>query len=59
MTLIALPPSMSPTLAVVSASSRPSRMAAIALAAATTALRPASGRTPAWAARPRNSATIR
>ncbi|HEY5429294.1 MAG TPA: hypothetical protein VIK04_09275 [Solirubrobacteraceae bacterium] len=32
---------------------------AIAFAAATTALRPVSGRTPAWAARPRSSATIR
>ena len=54
-----VPPSIVPMLAVVSSSSRPSRMAEIALAAAAIALRPVSGRTPACAARPRNSATIR
>ena len=58
-TFVAVPPVIVPTFAVVSASSRPSRMAATARAAATIALRPSSGRMPAWAARPWISATIR
>ena len=59
MTLAALPPSISPTLAVVSASRRPSRIAAIAAAAAAIALWPSSGRIPACASLPSNSATNR
>ena len=53
------PPWMEPTFAVVSSSMRPCGMAWTAWAAASTAERPSSGRTPAWAARPRNSAPIR
>ena len=58
-TLEAVPPSITPTFAVVSASSRPSFIAAIAAAAAAIALRPSSGRIPAWASAPSNSATSR
>ena len=54
-----VPPSMRPTLAVVSASSLPICIAATARAAAAIALRPASGRMPAWAARPRKLASSR
>ena len=50
--LPAMPPRISPTFAVVSASIRPSRMSAIARAAATMALRPSSGAIPECAARP-------
>ena len=50
---------MMPMLAVVSSSSLPSRIAATARAAATTALRPRSGAMPACAAAPRNSASMR
>ena len=53
------PPETEPTLAVVSSSMRPSGIAAMARAAASTALRPSSGRSPAWAARPWNSAPTR
>ena len=53
------PPAIVPTLAVVSSSRRPSGIAAIALAAARIALRPSSGRMPAWAAAPRNAACRR
>ena len=53
------PPSMLPTFVVVPASSRPSGIAATARAAARIALRPASGRMPACAARPWNSARSR
>ena len=53
------PPETEPTLAVVSSSMRPSGIAAIASAAATIALRPSSGRMPAWAAWPWNSAPTR
>ncbi len=56
-TLGALPPLMIPTLAVVSSSTRPRRMAATARAAASTALRPACGSMPAWAATPVNTAS--
>ena len=58
-TFVAVPPAIVPTFAVVSASRRPSSIAAIARAAATIALRPSSGRTPACAARPRTIASIR
>ncbi len=53
------PPSIVPTFAVVSWSSRPSFIAAIAAAAAAIALRPASGRIPEWASTPSKSAVIR
>ena len=53
------PPWIEPTLAVVCSSIRPSGMCAIAWAAARIAERPASGRMPAWAARPWNSAARR
>ena len=53
------PPSMRLTFAVVSASIRPRRIAPIARAAASIALRPSSGRTPACAAVPRKSALKR
>jgi hypothetical protein len=53
------PPWIEPTFAVVSVSMRPSRIPATAFAAATTALRPASGRMPAWAAWPRKRASRR
>jgi len=53
------PPAMVPTLAVVSSSIRPCGISAMALAAATIALRPASGRMPAWAAAPRKAACRR
>ena len=58
-TLPALPPSISPTLAVVASSMRPSAIAATAFAAAAIALRPTSGRIPAWAAAPRNWSSSR
>ena len=58
-TLVAVPPSMVPMLAVVSGSMRPSGMRAIARAAARMALRPTSGAMPAWAARPTKVASIR
>jgi hypothetical protein len=50
---------MEPTLAVVWSSIRPSGIAATATAAASTALRPSSGRMPAWAAFPRKLASMR
>ena len=50
--LRALPPRSSPTFAVVSSSIRPSRISAIARAAAAIALRPSSGAMPEWASRP-------
>ena len=53
------PPEIVPMFAVVSASIRPSRIAAIARAAASIALRPSSGRIPACACVPRKSASIR
>ena len=53
------PPSIDPTLAVVWSSIRPWGMAFSAWAAARIALRPASGRMPACAARPWNSALSR
>ena len=53
-----VPPSIRPTLAVVSSSSRPSSMRAIAAAAAAIALLPSSGRIPAWASTPAKSARI-
>ena len=56
-TLEAVPPAITPTLAVVSSSSRPSSIAAIAAAAASIALRPSSGRIPACASVPSNSAS--
>src|ERR687895_18684 len=49
-TFAAVPPSIWPMFAVVPASRRPIRMAASACAAAAMALRPVSGRMPAWAA---------
>ena len=55
--LIATPPSMTPTLAVVISSMRPRLMSAIARPAAAIALRPSSGAMPACAATPWNSAT--
>ncbi len=54
--LVPTPPRIIPMFALVSSSSRPSCMAAMALAAAWMALRPVSGSTPACAARPRNVA---
>ena len=50
--LRAVPPSIEPTFAVVSSSTRPSRRSAIARAAAAIAERPSSGYMPAWDARP-------
>ena len=50
------PPAITPTFAVVSSSSRPSSIAPIAAAAASIALWPSSGRIPAWASMPSNSA---
>ena len=58
-TFDAVPPLITPTLVVVSSSSRPSVIDATAAAAAAIALRPSSGRMPAWASTPSNSATIR
>jgi hypothetical protein len=55
----ALPPSTRPTLTVVSSSIRPSRIATTPRAAAAIALRPSSGRIPAWAAVPWKSASMR
>ena len=57
-TLRAVPPLISPTLAVVSSSIRPSRKSAIARAAAAIAERPSSGYIPACAARPWNLTSI-
>jgi hypothetical protein len=57
--LVAVPPSITPTLAVVSSSSLPSSISAIADAAATIALRPSSGRIPECASAPTNSAASR
>src|SRR5438874_613251 len=57
--LTARPPVITPTLAVVSASRRPSRIAAMASAATRIALTPCSGAMPAWAARPRTTTSIR
>ena len=54
----AVPPEMRPTFAVVSSSTRPSRMSAIARAAAWIAERPSSGDMPACAARPWNVISI-
>ncbi len=48
----ALPPSITPTFAVVTSSIRPSRRSAIARAAAAIADLPSSGAIPEWAARP-------
>ena len=59
MTLVAVPPSTVPMLAVVSASMRPSGIRAIAFDAAMIALRPDSGVMPAWADRPTNVAWMR
>ena len=58
-TFDAVPPEITPTFAVVSASRRPSLIAAIAAAAAAIALRPSSGRMPEWASVPSKSATSR
>ncbi len=55
-TFAAAPPLITPTFAVVSSSILPSRIDSTALAAAPIALRPSSGRRPACAERPRNSA---
>ncbi len=55
-TLPEVPPRITPTLAVVSSSSRPSSMRAIAAEAAAIALLPSSGRIPAWASTPVKSA---
>ncbi len=55
----ATPPWICATFSVVSSSMRPVRIAAIAFAAATIALRPSCGRIPAWAARPISSASQR
>ena len=57
-TLPEVPPLIRPTLAVVSSSSRPSSIRAIAAAAAAIALLPSSGRIPAWASTPTKSARI-
>src|SRR5437763_1966255 len=57
--LTARPPVMTPMLAVVSGSIRPSRIAAIASAATWMALTPRSGAIPACAARPRTTASMR
>ena len=54
-----VPPSITPTFAVVSSSSRPSLIAPIAAAAASIAERPSSGRIPACASIPSNSAISR
>ena len=54
-----VPPRTEPTLAVVWSSIRPSGIEAMASAAASTALRPSSGRMPAWAALPKNEASSR
>jgi hypothetical protein len=54
----AVPPRMSPTLDVVSASMRPSLMRPMAAAAAAMALMPCSGAAPACAALPMNRAWI-
>ena len=56
--LRAVPPVITPTLALDRSSIRPSRMSAIARAAAKIAERPSSGYIPAWAARPWNRAAI-
>ena len=56
--LRAVPPVMTPTFADVSSSIRPSRMSAIARAAAAIAERPSSGYMPACAARPWNTASM-
>ena len=56
-TFVAVPPRIVPMFAVVSASMRPSGMRAIARAAASMALRPASGTMPACAVRPTNVAS--
>ncbi len=56
---MARPPDMVPTLAVVSASIRPSRIAAIASAATRIALTPRSGAMPACEAMPRTTASTR
>ena len=56
--LRALPPRISPTFAVVSSSMRPSRISAIARAAAAIALRPCSGAMPEWASRPMKRASM-
>ena len=58
-TFEALPPFTTPMFAVVSSSMRPSRIAPMARAAATMALRPLSGAMPACAATPWNSAVTR
>ena len=58
-TFDAVPPSIIPTLAVVSSSRRPSSIAAIAAAAAAIALWPSSGRIPACASTPSKSAISR
>ena len=58
-TLAEVPPAITPTFAVVSGSSRPSSIAAIAAAAAAIALCPSSGLIPAWASVPLNSASSR
>jgi len=58
-TFTAVPPSIRPTFAVVCSSIRPSSSEAIALAAASIALRPSSGRIPAWAEAPRKRPSIR
>ena len=52
----AVPPEILPTFVVVSSSMRPRSIVAIAAEAASIALRPASGRIPACASIPRNSA---
>ncbi len=54
-----VPPTITPTFAVVSSSSRPSSIREIAPAAAAIALLPSSGRIPACASTPAKSATIR
>ena len=56
--LRAVPPVITPTLALDWWSMRPSRMSAIARAAARIAERPSSGYMPAWDARPWNRASI-
>jgi len=53
-----MPPEMTPTLAVVWWSSRPSSSAAMARAAARMAEMPRSGSMPAWAARPVTSTSM-
>ncbi len=58
-TLVAVPPEIVPTFAVVSSSRRPSFISEIAAAAAAIALRPSSGRIPAWASAPSKRAARR